>query len=373
MPINRLCFNGLRNLAATDVAPGPGINLVVGANGSGKTSVLEGLHLLGMGRSFRTRHLKHAIAHDAEAMTLFARLGGDDSSLPIGLRRARDVSELELRMGGERVSRLARLTEALPLQLVNPDAFRLLEGPPSGRREFIDWGVFHVEHGFFDAWRRARRALKHRNALLRHGKIHDDSLPVWEAELAHWGERLDVFRHSWMSAFQPIFEETLADLLSLPELTLRYSRGWDRQRDLTTVLSQARETDRQMGFTQQGPQRADLRIRVGRHPAIEVLSRGQQKLVVSALKLSQGRLLQRMTGRTCLYLVDDLPAELDADHRRVFCQLLEKMGCQTFITSVEHDALVGPWSSHAALTMFHVERSPSGQGRLVPIGHGQTS
>ncbi len=354
------------------MAPGPGINLVVGANGSGKTSFLEGIHLLGMGRSFRTRHLKHVIAHDAEAMTLFARLDGDPP-LPIGLRRTRDAGELELRLGGERVPRLARLTEALPLQLVNPDAFRLLEGSPAGRREFIDWGVFHVKHDFFDAWRRARRALKHRNALLRHGRIEPDSLLAWERELAHWGERLDALRRDWMAAFQPVFEATLAALLPLPELELRYSRGWDRQRDLQTVLAQGRETDRQMGFTQQGPQRADLRIRLGRHPAVEVLSRGQQKLVVSALKLAQGRLLERVTGRTCLYLVDDLPAELDADHRQVFCRLLETMGCQAFITSVEHDALVGSWSSHAPLTMFHVEPSPSGQGRLVPAGHAQTS
>ncbi|TFH87571.1 DNA replication/repair protein RecF [Billgrantia azerbaijanica] len=372
MPISALSFNGLRNLERVEIEPVPGINLIVGANGSGKTSFLEGIHLLGLGRSFRTRHLKHVIAHDAGAMTCFARLAGDPP-LSIGLRRSRDAGELELRMAGERVARLAQLTEALPLQLVNPDAFRLLEGPPAGRREFIDWGVFHVKHDFFEAWRRARRALRHRNALLRHGRMDADSLLAWEQELAHWGERLDALRHDWMAAFLPVFQETLAGLLSLPELTLRYSRGWDRQRDLRAVLEQGREVDRQMGFTQQGPQRADLRIRLGRHPAVEVLSRGQQKLVVSALKLAQGRLLERTTGRTCLYLVDDLPAELDAEHRQVFCRLLESMRCQAFVSSVEHDALVGPWSSHTPLAMFHVKQGAGGRGRLVPLGHGQTS
>lgn len=372
MAINLLSFSGLRNLGRVEVEPAPGINLIVGANGSGKTSFLEGIHLLGMGRSFRTRHLKHAIAHDAEAMTLFARLDGEPP-LPIGLRRTRATRELELRLAGQRVARLAQLTDALPLQLVNPDAFRLLEGSPAGRREFLDWGVFHVKHDFFDAWRRVRRALNHRNALLRHGRMEPNSLLAWEQELARWGERLDALRRDWMAAFLPVFQETLADLLDLPELTLRYSRGWDRQRDLQAVLEQGREVDRQMGFTQQGPQRADLRIRLGRHPAVEVLSRGQQKLVVSALKLAQGRLLERATGRTCLYLVDDLPAELDAAHRQVFCRLLETMRCQAFISSVEHDALVGPWSPHTPLAMFHVKQDASGQGQLVPRGHGQTS
>ncbi|BBI70999.2 hypothetical protein HAALTHF_09210n [Vreelandella aquamarina] len=79
-------------------------------------------------------------------------------------------------------------------------------------------------------------------------------------------------------------------MLPLPGLTLRYARGWDKQRSLADVLHDSRETDQQMGFTQQGPQRADLRIRLNKQPAIEVLSRGQQKLVVSALKLAQGRL-----------------------------------------------------------------------------------
>ncbi|MCE8029916.1 DNA replication/repair protein RecF [Halomonas daqingensis] len=365
MLIERLAFTGLRNLAPLDVAPSPGINLIVGRNGSGKTSLLEGLHILGMGRSFRTRQLKHAIGHDAPEMTLFARLEGTPP-VPIGIRREREGGELEMRMAGERVPRLAQLIEALPLQLVNPDAFRLLEGAPAGRREFLDWGVFHVKHDFYDAWRRAKRALKHRNALLRHDRMDVNSLAAWEQELAHWGERVDALRREWMASFVPVFEETLGRLIELPDLRLRYSRGWDKQRTLQEVLEQGREQDFHMGFTQQGPQRADLRIRLGRRPAVEVLSRGQQKLVVSALKLAQGRLLELSTGRNCLYLIDDLPAELDAEHRRVFCRLLETMRCQAFITSVEHDALVGPWEPHTPIAMFHVKQAASGAGQLVP-------
>lgn len=365
MLINRLSFNGLRNLSAVDFEPGPGINLIVGANGSGKTSLLEGIHILGMGRSFRTRQLRNAISHDAQSMTLFARLDGEPP-VPIGIRRSRDAPELEMRMGGERVERLSQLIETLPLQLVNPDAFRLLEGAPAGRREFLDWGVFHVKHGFFDAWRRARRALKHRNALLRRDRMDAKSLSAWEHELAHWGDRVDSLRSGWMAEFLPVFEETLSQLLALPDLTLGYSRGWDRKRSLLDILEQGRTTDQQMGFTQQGPQRADLRIRLGRHPAVEVLSRGQQKLVVTALKLAQGRLLEQTTGQSCLYLVDDLPAELDARHRQVFCRLLESMRCQAFITSVEHDALVGPWQSQTPLEMFHVKHGSDGSGTLVP-------
>lgn len=366
MPLDRLAFQGLRNLQPIDFKPGSRINLVTGDNGSGKTSLLEGIHVLGMGRSFRTRQMRHVIAHDAEGLVLHGRLAGDPP-LPFGVRRRRDESELEIRFSGERVTRLSRLVETLPLQLINPDAFRLLEGPPGGRREFLDWGVFHVKHDFLEAWQRARRALKHRNALLRHGRMDDASLSAWERELVHWSERIDVMRNAWFDAFLPVFEETLTGLMPLPGLQLRYSRGWDRRRELGEMLRKGREVDRQMGFTQQGPQRADLAIRLDRRPAVEVLSRGQQKLVVSALKLAQGRLLEAATGRQCLYLIDDLPAELDSAHRRVFCHWLESMHCQAFITSVDHDALADMWQPATPLAMFHVKRSPTGEGQLVPL------
>ncbi|MEQ6917880.1 DNA replication/repair protein RecF [Halomonas aquatica] len=371
MSIDRLTFQGLRNLQAVDLKPGPRINLLTGANGSGKTSVLEGIHVLGMGRSFRARQLRHAIAHGADAMTLHGRLVGEPA-VTIGVRRHREGGELELRLSGERLDRVSRLVESLPLQLINPDAFRLLEGPPAGRREFLDWGVFHVKHDFLDTWRRFRRALKHRNALLRHGRISDASLDAWEQELVHWSEQLDEMRRDWVEMFLPVFEDTLRELISLPGLALRYTRGWDSKRGLSDILRQARDTDHQMGFTQQGPQRAELGIRLDKRPAAEVLSRGQQKLVVSALKLAQGRLLEQLTGRTCIYLIDDLPAELDSGHRRVFCKWLERMQCQVFITSVDPEALMDLWEADTHLAMFHVEHSESGQGQLLPMDR-QTS
>ncbi|WP_148252396.1 DNA replication/repair protein RecF [Aidingimonas lacisalsi] len=354
MPLDRLAFMGLRNLVETDCQPGAGVNVIVGANGSGKTSLLEGIHILGMGRSFRTHQLKHTIAHSTDAMALHGRLVGDPP-VPLGVRRTRASNELEMRMAGEKVSRISRLVEALPLQLINPDAFRLLEGSPTTRREFLDWGVFHVKHEFLATWRRVKRALKHRNALLRHDRMDKRSLDAWDHELTYWSTKLDDLRAEYMQALSPVFEETLKELLPLEGLSLRYYRGWDRQRPLSDVLKRSQDTDQQMGFTQQGPQRADLRIRLDRRPAVEVLSRGQQKLVVSALKLAQGRLLEQTTERTCVYLIDDLPAELDTYHRQAFCRWLEVMGCQVFITSVEQDALKGLWQTNTPVAMFHVK------------------
>lgn len=387
MSIEQLNFHGLRNLKPLSFAPAAGINVITGANGSGKTSLLEGIHILGMGRSFRTRQLKNVIQHDAGEFALFGRLAGEQGAAgsTLGVRRLRDERELELRLRGERHARLAELVEALPLQLINPDAFRLLEGSPAGRREFLDWGVFHVKHEFLTAWKGARRALKHRNALLRRGRMEGRldaaQLDVWEQELASRGETVDRLRQEWFSAFLPVFEETLKALLPLEGLTLHYARGWDKKRPLAEALHAGRATDAQMGFTQQGPQRADLRIRMYKKPAIEVLSRGQQKLVVSALKLAQGRLLESTSAldisapgtavRHCVYLIDDLPAELDGRYQQRFCELLESMQCQAFITSVEPGALQNRWLPDTTIKMFHVkhvdgeEPGQPASGRLV--------
>lgn len=367
MGLLQLNLDGLRNLQSVNMTPSPGINVINGVNGSGKTSLLEGLHILGMGRSFRTRQLKNVIQNDASYMTLYGRLAGEPE-VALGVRRLRASSELELRVKGDKHARLADLVEAMPLQLINPDAFRLLEGSPSGRREFLDWGVFHVKHNFLEIWKRTRRALKHRNALLRHGRIDPQEFTVWEQELANWGEQIDTLRRAWFAEFLPVFEETLERLLPLPDLSLHYARGWDKKRTLADVLQGSRKTDQQMGFTQQGPQRADLRIKFNKQPAIEVLSRGQQKLVVSALKLAQGRLLESASKRRCIYLIDDLPAELDEHHRLRFCQLLEDMQCQVFITSVEPEALRQTWQAQTPVSMFHVKHAGDGQSQLMLEG-----
>ncbi|AQU84504.1 MULTISPECIES: DNA replication/repair protein RecF [unclassified Halomonas] len=367
MSLSQLNLQGLRNLEPIDMRPSERINVIYGVNGSGKTSLLEGIHILGMGRSFRTRQLKNAIQLDAPYMTLYGRLASDPE-VALGVRRFRAQRELELRLRGEKGVRLAEMVEAMPLQLINPDAFRLLEGAPAGRREFLDWGVFHVKHHFLEAWKRTRRAVKHRNALLRRGRIVPDEILVWEQELATWGEQMDRLRQSWFSEFLPVFEETLARLLPLPGLTLRYARGWDNQKPLAEVLKGSREADQQMGFTQYGPQRADLRIRLYKQAAVEVLSRGQQKLVVSALKLAQGRLLESTAKRHCIYLIDDLPAELDEQHRLRFCKLLEEMQCQAFITSVDPAALSGMWQPNTSVSMFHVKHTGPGLSQLQTEG-----
>ncbi|TDQ37275.1 DNA replication/repair protein RecF [Thiopseudomonas denitrificans] len=355
MTIRHLTATGVRNLAPVALDPSPRINLLYGCNGSGKTSFLEAIYFLALARSFRSARIQPMIQQDQEQVLAFARIttaSGDE--LGIGVSRNRQA-DIQIRINGENIRSMAELARHLPVQLINPESFRLLEGAPKIRRQFLDWGVFHVEHSFMHWWQRLQHSLKQRNSLLRHAIIDDQSLQAWNLEFCAASEQIDQFRQDYIRRLKPVFTRTLSGLIDLPGLSLSYYRGWDKDKSLQQVLDDSIQRDRQLGHTQAGPQRADLRLRIGQQNVMDILSRGQQKLVVCALKIAQGHLLAESMGQQCVYLVDDLTAELDPTHRKALCCLLEQLDCQVFITGTDPDSLNHDWRKDTPVSMFHVE------------------
>ncbi|MAK91338.1 MAG: DNA replication/repair protein RecF [Oleibacter sp.] len=356
MPIRQLKVSGVRNLQPLDLDLHPGVNFIYGANGSGKTSVLEAINLMAAGKSFRTSKLQHVFSNDSDRIELFMAI--DDESLgdsELDSLRLKGGDHL-LKQNGSVLTSQADASHLLPVQIIEPTTFKLLSGSPEERRQFIDWGVFHVEHAFMEHWKTFRKQLKQRNSVLK--QKEEDWLSVWNKGFIESSEAIDQHRRDYLKRFKPEFERILKELDDTVNVQLAYYPGWDKDSALVDVLERQKERDMALGYTQSGPHRAELRIKVDKQPAAEILSRGQQKTVVAALKIAQGSLFQQESGRRTIYLVDDLASELDEKHRFALCKLLEDLKCQVFITSIDKEKLNDIWQP-AASKVFHVE-----QGRI---------
>ncbi|MDJ0878351.1 MAG: DNA replication/repair protein RecF [Halieaceae bacterium] len=358
MSLERLDIRGVRNLSAQSLRDLRQVNVFFGVNGSGKTSLLESIHLLGLARSFRTAHIKSVISHGQNDCTVYGEIAREQGPVvSVGVRRERD-GNLDARVAGTPVKARAELAQVMPLQLVHADSFGILTGAPIERRQFLDWGVFHVEHQFLAAWQHFQKAIKQRNSLLRHGKINEYLLRPWDEQLAVAGEQIDASRAAYLTALKPVFEQFLQQLSPhLQDVELRYRRGWDRDLALVEALEQSRTADVQQGYTHIGPQRADIRVVFEGKPAADNLSRGQLKLVICALKLAAGELLQLAGHGPCIYLVDDLTAELDIEHCRQVATMLGEMQVQQFVTCIQRKDVEAIWRDidPSSTAMFHVE------------------
>jgi DNA replication and repair protein RecF len=357
--VTRLEASGLRRFQQVSLAPEPGLNLITGDNGAGKTSLLEALHLMAYGRSFRGRVRDGLVRTQAEAVEVFVEWRESDQ---LRLRRAglRHTGQTWTgRLDGENVTQLGDLCAALAVVSFEPGSHALVTGGGEPRRRFMDWGLFHVEQGrgggFLPLWRRYARALKQRNALLKAG-VGGGQLDAWDHELAEAGEPLTDHRERYLDAVQQDLATVIADLApSLGEATLGFQPGWRRHElALADALLLARDRDRSAGYTTVGPHRADWRIDYSSLPQRETLSRGQAKLTALACLLAQAQDFARRRGEWPVVALDDLASELDRHHQRRILERLLASGAQVLITGT--DAPTGLASADVRPALFHVEQ-----------------
>ncbi len=353
MAIEKFHLRNVRVIRSATIQPSPGINLIYGKNASGKSSLLEAIHILAQGRSFRTHLVSRVVTGGAASMILFARLskrGGEQ--LTIGAERGEGV--IRLRKEGRSVPSTAELARELPVQAITPEVHALVEQGPASRRRFLDWGVFHVEHGFISTWRRFVKALQQRNAALRTG-LPNGQISVWHGELAECAVEMGRMRRGYLEELVPLARNLLQLMTGGSELELRYLPGWNEEKeDYAAHLQRSLDSDRRSGYTRHGPHRFDLAIFVDGEPARDRISRGEQKMLAIALRLAQAELLQSRGDREqCVLLVDDLASELDPERRSSLLRVLGECGCQVFITATDLESIEDTAMRTAKL--FHVE------------------
>ena len=344
--IKTLQLENLRNLSSVRIDAHPRLNLFFGPNGAGKTTVLESLVVLSRGRSFRTTQAAELMGPDKNVFLVFA-VTEDDAGKSHRLGLERTGKHWRARRDGEDVLQLSRLTRELPLVLIEPNSHLLVSGPPETRRKFLDWGMFHVEHEFLDVWRRYSRALKQRNSALRQKRT--DILEGIDEVLVREGLRLDQMRRSHAGAIGKAVQPMLMEIgKRFKPIALEYQAGWTGE-SYARALGEGRDKDLERGVTGAGPHRADLLLQQGHMPARAVLSRGEQKVLSSALLLCQAELLAKGAAKP-LMLFDDLASEFDQDHfESVLGRALESGG-QVWLTGTRN---VKEEGEHK---VFHVER-----------------
>ncbi|MBR9728859.1 DNA replication/repair protein RecF [Shewanella intestini] len=359
MSLTRLNIDSFRNILSAKLTLSEGLNLIYGENGSGKTSVLEAIFFLGMGRSFRSHLSQRVINNEQDNLTLFAQLNTQERTTKVGLRRARN-GDIDVKINGDNVKRLSTLAETLPIQVITPESFSLLFEGPKSRRQFIDWGAFHSDPHFHQAWAKTRRILKQRNQLLRNQSSYSNIL-FWDKELVRYAEVVTEIRNQYVDSLNGLLKGIITEFLPQVDLKVSFTRGWDSKTEYLQHLQNQYPRDLASGFTSGGPHKADLRLRVGNLPAQDALSRGQLKLLVCALRIAQGKLLKQQLNKNSIYLVDDLPSELDAKHRQLLLKQLTETGAQIFVTAIDPAAIVDSLSLPPE-RMFHVQ-----QGKITVI------
>ena len=354
MSLAELRLADVRCLRSAELVLDPRLNLISGDNGSGKTSLLEAVYLLGRGRSFRTRHSEQLIRHSAARLWVHGKTRGCAAAIgehavgshTVGIEVARD-GRPQIRVDREAVVSRVQLSELLPMQIIDPGIHRLVEQGPTQRRRWLDWGVFHVEPGFVDRWQGYARALKQRNAALQTGA--DETL--WEIEMVRLGEWLTAARARLIEALQPHWAAVLRSLGAI-DASLGFLQGWSRELSLGDSLAAQRVRDRERGVSSVGPHRFEVTLRSEGHAVRDVVSRGQQKLLGMAMAITMVRYLAQAAGRTPALLLDDPAAELDAERTAALLRTVQSLDAQLIVTALRpQDTLLGVPDA-----VFHVEQ-----------------
>lgn len=394
--IERLQISYLRNLTQVNLSSAA-CNVIIGANGSGKTSLLEAIFLLSRGKSFRHHQPKRYIQHHQNTVTVHAKLK-DNSTLAI--QKQADATTV-LRLNQTTVYNQSILTEQLPTLLIDPSTMDMLEQGSASRRQLLDWLVFHMKQGFHPQWVAYQRLLKQRNSLLKKTRhltqVQLAELKSWDKGLSSHAALIHHYRERIFAEWQPYFAQSVAQLLPgyAEQLSLSYNAGYDTSIALDVQLNERLEQDLQLGYTRIGNHRADIHVHwrsddsvemsdkqaettpaaeihnkrpVLKEQAANVLSRGEKKLLITALRLSQLPLLLNTTKsdevsgnnfqsrNTPVVLLDDLTAELDDRAIKILLSTLSQLPCQVFMTSLTDDIVPLVLELWSEPNVFHVKQ-----------------
>ena len=353
MSLVSICIQNIRVYENAQFIPDPNFNLIIGKNAGGKTTLLEAIHLLSTGRSYRTNKIEQLQRHNSQKLGVVGHIQiKDENEALLGFFHCHDVGR-RATINGLVQTQVSQLAQYLPLQVISPDTHYEFLHNAKSRRGALDWCLFHVEQDFRRLWARYQRVLQQRNAGLK-AKTQTKSRYVWDVELVEIGEIIHAKRQGLIVHLLPYYQQLCRELLGPDhEVDIKLESGWNDDISFAGSLVCDRIRDLARGFTHSGPQGADLQINLNSISSRTSASHGQYKLLVIALRLAQILYLLDSNGRQSCLLIDDLAAELDPIHRARLTNILANIPVQVFVTATELPSIdYQIWSSYKT---FHVE------------------
>ncbi|MCC5831768.1 MAG: DNA replication/repair protein RecF [Chlamydiales bacterium] len=331
MYLKSFYLRNFRNYEEAVVAFAPGLNVIYGDNAQGKTNLLEAIHLLITGRSFRTHHMRDLIRFQELSFYLEAHF--EKNGVEQILKLSFNGVERTVIHNATPLPSLSALLGIINGVIISPEDYELVKGGPVARRQFLDLQIACESPLYLYHLSRYTRAMKQRNALLRRKTI--ETIEIWEEQMAESAAFLTRKRWETVGALEK--EEPLK--AHVDSITLSYQTGAPKDGNPealnTYFLKQykgCRPREIEQGSTLVGPHRDDLIIRVGGQEARYFASEGQTRSCATGLRLAQWARLKDLTKETPILCVDDVGISLDASREEALYNRLGSLG-QVFITS----------------------------------------
>ena len=304
--------------------------LISGANGSGKTSLLEAIYFALQGTSFRSSD-KEILRNDGSSWFRIDLKDSKDSLRTIIFNNAVQKSKKQFLVDGNKKARLSANLR-IPVVLFEPDDLQLLSGSPTRRRNFLDYFLSQIFPSFQLALARYNKALKQRNNLLKRDNVSKDELFPWNLMLAEYGAEIISKRQDFLELLNSKIEEVYFEISGVKdEIEIDYLGEKVSKNEILAILSENIERDQILGYTNFGPHKHDIQFIFNKKPAQNVASRGENRSLVLALKFIETDILADLTSRRPIVLLDDVFSELDDDRQKLLTKHFSKY--QTIITS----------------------------------------
>ena len=304
--------------------------LISGANGSGKTSLLEAIYFALQGTSFRSSD-KEILRNDGSSWFRIDLKDSKDSLRTIIFNDAVQKSKKQFLVDGNKKARLSSNLR-IPVVLFEPDDLQLLSGSPTRRRNFLDYFLSQIFPSFQLALARYNKALKQRNNLLKRDNVSKDELFPWNLMLAEYGAEIISKRQDFLELLNSKIEEVYFEISGVKdEIEIDYLGEKVSKNEILAILSENIERDKILGYTNFGPHKHDIQFIFNKKPAQNVASRGENRSLVLALKFIETDILADLTSKRPIVLLDDVFSELDDDRQKLLTKHFSKY--QTIITS----------------------------------------